>query len=62
MGQGSTLSVPQGLMQKEGLKTWEQILDLLPQCVIEAESEISELPQISEFAMGAISDRKKEAP
>ena len=49
-------------MQKEGLKTWEQILDLLPQCVIEAESEISELPQISEFAMGAISDRKKEAP
>ena len=44
-----------------GLKTWEQIPKLLPQGVVEAEREISELPQISEFAMGVISDWKKEA-
>lgn len=43
-----------------GIKTWEQILGLLPQWVIEAESEISELLQISEFAIGAISDRRKK--
>lgn len=60
MRQGSTL-LYQGLMQKEGLKTWEQIPKLLPQGVVEAEREISELPQISEFAMGVISDWKKEA-